>query len=276
MNAPLVHDVFHPSDFSEESDAAFAHALAIAARRRTGFTVMHAGIDGGHFPAVRETLERWGLLPEGSPRSAVHEQLGISVRKIESGHNNPLAACVEYLELNPTDLIVLATRGSAGLPHWLQGSVAERLARRTGTKTLFVPAQARGFISAEDGSSQLRRVLVPVDKTPDPTEALIYAARSAQLRAGDDDLEVVVLHVGDGRNMPRVTYPDTPHVTWRVELRQDDDPVEAIVGAASDLQADAIIMGTDGRQGIRDALRGSVTERVLRQSPCPVLAVPAF
>ncbi len=34
-------------------------------------------------------------------------------------------------------------------------------------------------------------------------------------------------------------------------------------------------MPTRGRDGVFDALRGSVTERVLRNAHCPVLAVPA-
>jgi nucleotide-binding universal stress UspA family protein len=35
-------------------------------------------------------------------------------------------------------------------------------------------------------------------------------------------------------------------------------------------------MATEGRQGFVDAVRGSVTERVVRGAPCPVLAVPAI
>ena len=38
--------------------------------------------------------------------------------------------------------------------------------------------------------------------------------------------------------------------------------------------ANLIVMTTDGRNGFLDALRGSHSERVLRHSPVPVLAVP--
>ncbi|HEX2928596.1 MAG TPA: universal stress protein [Candidatus Binatia bacterium] len=34
-------------------------------------------------------------------------------------------------------------------------------------------------------------------------------------------------------------------------------------------------MATEGRHGFVDAVRGSVTEQVVRGAPCPVLAVPA-
>jgi nucleotide-binding universal stress UspA family protein len=33
-------------------------------------------------------------------------------------------------------------------------------------------------------------------------------------------------------------------------------------------------MVTAGHEGILDTLRGSISEQVLRHSPCPVLAVP--
>jgi nucleotide-binding universal stress UspA family protein len=45
---------------------------------------------------------------------------------------------------------------------------------------------------------------------------------------------------------------------------------------AEEIGADIVAMPTAGRHGLFDALRGSVTERVLRQAPCPVLAVPVM
>jgi nucleotide-binding universal stress UspA family protein len=63
--------------------------------------------------------------------------------------------------------------------------------------------------------------------------------------------------------------PDVP-----VDLRVvDEDPAQAIVHAASSLDAGLIIMGTHGRTGLRRALLGSVTEQVLRDTSCPVLTV---
>ena len=50
--------------------------------------------------------------------------------------------------------------------------------------------------------------------------------------------------------------------------------VETIVSVAEEIDANIIVMPTAGHHGLLDALRGSVTERVLREAPCPVLAVP--
>ena len=47
-----------------------------------------------------------------------------------------------------------------------------------------------------------------------------------------------------------------------------------IVAHAKKVGADLIVMGTHGRSGFQHALLGSVAERVLRHSPCPVLVVP--
>ncbi|HEU4616794.1 MAG TPA: universal stress protein, partial [Gammaproteobacteria bacterium] len=87
------------------------------------------------------------------------------------------------------------------------------------------------------------------------TDTLGPAARIALLHVGDDDF-------------PFRTLDDLEH------LRRSGDPVEQILGAADRLEADLIVMATAGHHGVFDALRGSTTERVLRRSPCPLLAVP--
>ncbi|HZD41440.1 MAG TPA: universal stress protein [Terriglobales bacterium] len=52
------------------------------------------------------------------------------------------------------------------------------------------------------------------------------------------------------------------------------EPYATIVDWAKKEQVDVIIMSTHGRSGIPRMMLGSVTEKVLRSSPCPVLAIP--
>jgi nucleotide-binding universal stress UspA family protein len=47
-----------------------------------------------------------------------------------------------------------------------------------------------------------------------------------------------------------------------------------IIRAAGELPADLIVMGTHGLSGFERFMLGSVTEKVLRKAPCPVLTVP--
>ena len=39
----FVQSIFYPSDFSQASEVAFAHALAIALIRKTELVILHAG-----------------------------------------------------------------------------------------------------------------------------------------------------------------------------------------------------------------------------------------
>jgi nucleotide-binding universal stress UspA family protein len=279
LDVPFVTSVFHPSDFSATSENAFAHALAIALHRQTEFTILHAAgrkpsrEDWTRFPAVRSTLERWGFLEKGSRRSAVFEELRVNVKKILARSDNPVTAALDFLKSNPTDLIVLSTEGRDGLSQWIQPSVAERLAQRSKTKTLFVPADARGFVSPESGEVTLRKILVPVDRKPDPTPAIVYSTRTARLLEGGG-IEVILLHVGDESGFPEVRTPEATNCSF-ARLCRPGSPVDEIVKVAAEESVDLIMMTTEGWNGILDVLRGTVTEKVLRHAPCPLLAVPA-
>ena len=50
-------------------------------------------------------------------------------------------------------------------------------------------------------------------------------------------------------------------------------PFTRIIEFAADHRMDLIVMGTHGRSLVSQAILGSVTEKVVRQAPCPVLTV---
>ena len=275
---PLVGSIVHPTDFSPASERAFVHALAIALLRQTRLALLHVGKDEharwNEFPQVRATLERWNLLKPDSAKEDVVAELGVRVSKNALSGRSPVDALMSYLERVPADLLVVATEGRDGPARWLHGSVAETMARRSKTMTLFVPNQApRGFVSPADGSLSLSNVLVPVDRSPDPAAAIEFARRVAEV-GGDERVTITLLHVGPENGMPHIAPADGKRSSFRRMVREGD-PVEQILAAADEIEADLIVMPTAGRTGVFDALRGSTTERVLRSAPCPLLAVPA-
>ena len=73
--------------------------------------------------------------------------------------------------------------------------------------------------------------------------------------------------------MPEVSCPELPGWEW-TKMTQKGDISEVILQTADGMNADLIVMSTEGRQGFLDALRGSNTERVLRQCACPLLTIP--
>ena len=211
-----------------------------------------------------------GLLEEGSQQRQVLEELSVRVKKIQAWKGNPVSATLTYLKEHPTDLIVLATEGRDGLQQWLKPSTAERIALKTETKTLFIPNDARGFVSLETGEISLNRILVPISFQPSPLPAIEYAARAAQL-AGTKT-EIRLLHVGKALETPMLDFPEIPAVNWIIDNRAGDVVQEIL--AEAEKMVDLIIMSTAGHDGFLDALRGSVTQQVLRAAPCPLLAVP--
>jgi nucleotide-binding universal stress UspA family protein len=268
----------HATDFSAAGERAFAHALGVALLVRASFTILHVAADHTGdwrgFPAVRKTLERWKLLDPGSAREDVFEKLGVAVKKIAIESRFPAVAVVQHLDNEPADLLVVATEGREGVARWLHGSVAEAMARWSSTMTLFVPADAqRDVVALSDGNLTLDNVLIPVDRTPDASAALEFARRAAMI-VSDSHATITLLNVGDGQAFSGLHVQDGPQWTF-ARMQREGEPVDEIVAAAELVKADLIVMPTEGRHGVFDALRGSTTERVLRRIRCPLLTVPA-
>jgi nucleotide-binding universal stress UspA family protein len=271
-----IRSIVHPTDFSDLSATAFAHALRIALAARSRLRLLHVSqydaAEALAFPHARRLLVQWGLTEADDPPWVVAAKLGIQVDNIRLALQEPTTAIVEFLRQHASDLVVLATHGRDGLEHWLKGSVAEAVFRRSTLPTLFITPGARGFIDQISGDIQLRRVLVPVDFTPSPGPALETVQQFCTLLTGTT-VAVDILHVGE-EAPPLHTASPGGRLLPPVMLRSGD-VVQAIVNAAIELDVDLIGMPTAGHHGVLDALRGSTTERVIRHAPCPVLALSA-
>ena len=263
LSAPIIH----PTDFSDLSNNAFAHALRISVAVKAKLYVAHiagrSAKDWQSFPHIRPTLARWGLLDAYSSPAAIFDQLGVEVAKVEIDSHDPVRGLARFLASHPSELMVLATHGRDGMPRWFQPSVAEAMSRRARTQTLFIPGQGAGFVDYDGGGLHLERILVPVDHSPDPTSAIAAVRRFCVALGAQPTIRL--LHVG--------TSPPVQSDNFPIDLR-NGDVVDTILQVAADMKANLIAMATAGHQGLLDAIRGSTTERVLRQAPCPVLAIP--
>ena len=269
-----LNSIFHPTDFSLAPETAFAHALKLACTTKAKLTILHVGeknetADWEDFPQVRMTLARWGIISEGSLKKELNT-IGLKVEKVLAFGSDPTSSILQHLENHPADLIVLATHQLGGQPFFR--STAEPVARRSGLMTLFIPPITRGFVSADNGAVQLKRILVPIDRSPNPQSSIQAVAGLAGV-LGFDRVSFTLLHVGQERDMPQVHTPRRPGWRWHISIRSGD-VVDQILHVEREEGADLISMTTQGHQGFLDALRGSITERVLRGAGCPLLAVP--
>jgi nucleotide-binding universal stress UspA family protein len=127
------------------------------------------------------------------------------------------------------------------------------------------------FVEAATGDVNLEQILFPVAHSPSPRLALNVLI-DLLVGLGIAPPTVRLVHIGD--EAPVVHGTLATEAGAKVELI-GGDVVETILRLAREQGTDMIVMATAGHHGFLDALRGSTTERVLRQAPCPVLALPA-
>ncbi len=277
--APVVHSVLHLTDFSIESEIAFAHALAIATLRKADLTILHvgkqnfSGDDWQQFPSAEIILKRWGLLEEDSIPMDIEKHFGFKIQRVDLTHDNVAQASIGYLKSHPNDVLVLSTEGRSGPSKWLKPSIAEKLSNKLRSKTLFIPHKADPFIDLDSGKITINRILVPVDHFPSPHEVVEYAVRAATMTA-QKSVEIILLHISDGRGFPQLDLPKHSNIQW-TKIERKGSVVDKIIKTADQESVDLIIMATRGTNGILDALRGSVTRQVLSQARCPVYSVPS-
>lgn len=142
---------------------------------------------------------------------------------------------------------------------------------------------------------RLQTILVPIDFSKEGDKALQYALRFADQFGS----KLVLLHVvepivyygGDFGSLSAVT--DTTEIVRATKIKLDilcmergigprllektlvrtGKPFVEIVDAAQSLKADLIVISTHGYTGLKHAVMGSTSERVVRHAPCPVLVV---
>ncbi len=273
----LTHrHIVHPSDFSPWGHPAFRHALKLSLLSRAHFTLLHIDPDTTatgfeEFPRIRPLLSQWGLLPLDSPKERV-EELGVYVRKVRAAAPNEALAIVQHLSTHPADLAVLASHRREGLTRWLHRSVAEPVARGIHIPTLFVPGDHEGFVAEADGAIRLRRILLPAARS-DTTQVAADSIATLGALLECDRLDIHLLHVDDDHVTP--TFRPQEHTGWSWQAtRLRGEVIDTILNTCADLTPDLLVMTTEGHVSLADTLRGSTTEQVLRQAPCPVLVLP--
>jgi universal stress protein A len=135
----------------------------------------------------------------------------------------------------------------------------------------------------------VKKILAPTDFSELSAKGVRYACQTAK----EVGAEVVILNIVMLDETNRVSKQEMEQhkqrlaefvaaniadlggqlkIQQRVDLGQ---PYSAIVACAENEKIDLIIMSSHGRTGLSRMLIGSVTDKVLRGSPCPILVVPS-
>lgn len=141
---------------------------------------------------------------------------------------------------------------------------------------------------------QVKKVLAPTDFSELSRAGVSYALGMA----GGLGAEVIVYHVigpaeewlashddffsvkellGERkRDLSRFLRENFAEAISKVAIRTEVEmgiPYEMILEKAAKEKADIIVMSTHGKSGLSRKIIGSVTEKVLRRAPCPVLSI---
>ncbi|WP_256390704.1 universal stress protein [Natronoarchaeum rubrum] len=275
-------------DGSEPANAAFDHALDVAADCDAEVRALYVADTNRDSVTtvgtnVRDALEAEGEdVIEGARERAAVRDVDFEGEVVQG---EPGESILEAADVRDADLVAMGTSGKGGIRRFLLGSVAEHVVRRAEVPVLTVRADEEV------------RVEYPYDSILVPTDGSEHASRAME-RAVDlarrHDATLHVLSVVDVMAVGVDVRADLmiDQLEERAHEAVEDAGAEAgeagvdvvtdtIVGSipreirsyAEDEEIDLLAMGTHGRRGVDRVLLGSVTERVLRTAPAPVLTV---
>jgi nucleotide-binding universal stress UspA family protein len=147
----------------------------------------------------------------------------------------------------------------------------------------------------ENVMSRFKHILASTDLSPESFAAVAYAGHLAK----SDGAKLTVVHVPHSTSLAYTDFVppiDMMNIDTAIEdaaraelegwvarhlkgLRKVEVVLrggvthEVICRLAAEIGASVLVMATHGRKGLGHLLLGSVTERVLRDAPCPVLVV---
>jgi nucleotide-binding universal stress UspA family protein len=215
------------------------------------------------------------------------------------------ATILDYVGKTPFDLIVMGTHGKPWYERIVLGSTAEAILRGSTLPVLIIHN-----MQSSQRAPQLKRLLLASDfsagglgsekwalqlATDAEEVTLVHAVENPLLDVYEPDkadIDLRKLMEESRQHPPRSAQPFWDHAhrvahaklaliqqqflgtQARVELVVREGPAaEDILHVAEEKNVDLIVMATHGRSGVRRLALGSVTEKVIRATSRPVLAV---
>ncbi len=275
-----------PTDFSETSEMALAHAAFLAHLLHAELLLVHIQAFDPYYYDIPEPLiiiqdqdklDKYIAEKLVEMSRAVEEEYGIKPRHMTSiGHvSNEL---VQLAQNEKADLIIMGTHGAKGFEEMIIGSNAHKIVDLAPCPVLTVQAHATkpGFSS----------FILPVDRSQHSREKVPFALALAKAYGAkihivgllnendideeDDDneygkLQIVLDQVQDATEKSGVAY--TRHTVKGTHLA-----AEALKYGKS-VNADLIIIMTDHESAISGLFMGPLAKQIVNHSRIPVLSI---
>jgi len=293
-----IKKILFPTDYSRCSDQALVRALWLAEHHGAELHVVHAllPLDFDPYNLAHHLPDLEGLQRQINRMTSVRtpayrnytdvEIVSTTVRGIAAA-----PAILTYAAEHDIDLVVMGTHGRRGINHFLLGSVAEEVVRMSPCPVLTVRETTPETLEP-------KQILIPLDFSDFSCEAFgvarsLAADLGATLRAlhvveetihpsfyitGQTSLEswFPEIEASSVKEMQRIAeQAGGPEVPVEYHIKEGRAAVD-IVTFAKRNDIHLIVMASHGLSGIEHFLLGSVTEKVVRLAPCPVLTVKSF
>lgn len=291
-----------PLDGSKLAEAPLRYAAWLAKKSGAELVLMY--VYRGRAPLVSSYLGRkieWIMhqnrFQDGTPVNVVPVAVA----------GDPANEILRYSEDNNVSLITMSTHGRTGIKRWLMGSVADRVVRYSNRPVRLVKSFGNILPENTDFDS---KVLALLDGSEMAERVLPYAAYHARLSGGEltlmsvceppEIVPAVTYHLIPPHGYPAARPPQWEKYVERetqqrqrecrlyldkqVELNADKEfsvkieaplgnPAEEIIRYLETKTVNLVAMTTRGRSGLSRLVFGSVAEKVLLASPCPVLII---
>jgi nucleotide-binding universal stress UspA family protein len=258
------------TDGSEEGQNAVTQALALGQACGSKVHVVQVVGIVPEFEAVAPDLRAY--LEEEIHRQRALIASKAALQGVELDYRilhcvSPFSAILNEAEKIQPQLIIMGRYGRTALERLYMGSVTQRVIGLSPINVMVVPRDAklacRRLLIASDGSPFSAAALEEAIAMARRTDAELLGVSVAQ-EEGDIPEAQGVLH-------GMLTAANRQGVSFQGYSPQGLDPDDGIIQVAREHRVDLIIVGSHGRTGLKKLLMGSVTERVIGQTPCPVL-----
>jgi nucleotide-binding universal stress UspA family protein len=294
----LLNRILCATDFSDFSNHAIPYGIALAREFKAKLYVSHvidlssAAIYGEAVFALEEQQSRMTSYAQKEMTRLMGQETLDWEPLITVG--NPANEIARLAADKQVDIAIAASHGRSGLKRLILGSVTERLMRTLPCPLWVVRSPEPGFVTDASQAIQIKKILVGCDFSPDSSLAFEYGLSLAQ----EFQAELHLAHVVEPPLYEDLVKPSESGETFGRQLRKTMqeklgamvpeeaqtwcNPVTALLAGQPHEELakyavvngmDLIVLGVRGHSLVETLFVGSTTDRVLRNSPCPVLSV---
>ena len=279
-------------DFSTFTDMIYSYSVALCKKYDAKLLLVHVTTELKTLLEHSETALDVEALQAENIRDA-QERLEERARdlpienEVIVGQGTPADMISRLASEQQADMVITATHGKAGFKRILLGSVTEKLIKTLDCPLLVLPPQAHDLIPQAAVEIELRKILVGCDFSPDSRLAFDYGLSLAQEFQAELHLSHVIKPSIYKNERERINQlrdllekkldtmvPDASRdwCTAKTALL-DGEPYIVLMNYAKEQEMDMIVLGIRGHTLLEKLLVGSTTDRLIRHSPIPVLAV---